>query len=41
LLGSGGYILNLSTKPLSAGTWQMTYVASGDSVQHVLTFQVK
>jgi hypothetical protein len=37
----GFFIFNLSTKGLSVGTWQLTYIASGDSTTHTLTFQLK
>lgn len=40
---SGGYIFNLSTKPLSAGTWSLAFTASGDVYRadtYSLTFQV-
>jgi hypothetical protein len=37
----GGYIFNLSTKGLSAGTWQLVVAATGDNVPHNLTLQVR
>lgn len=40
---SGGYIFNLSTKPLSAGTWSLTFTADGDIFSgdtYALTFEV-
>lgn len=40
---SGGYIFNLSTKPLSAGTWSLAFTAGGDIYSgdtYTLTFQV-
>jgi hypothetical protein len=40
--GTGGsYIFNLSTKNLSAGTWQLVVTATGDNVPHTLTLQVR
>lgn len=39
--GGGGYIFNLSTKGLSAGTWQLVVTATGDNVPHILTLQVR
>jgi hypothetical protein len=41
LAPGGGYIFNLSTKPLAVGTWQLTYTASGDRTAHTLTFQLR
>lgn len=41
---SGGYIFNLSTKPLSSGTWSLAFTVSGDiyaNDTYTLTFQVK
>lgn len=40
---SGGYIFNLSTKPLSSGTWSLAFTAAGDIYSgdtYTLTFQV-
>jgi hypothetical protein len=38
---SGGYIFNLSTKPLGSGTFGLTFIASGDPTTHTVTFGVK
>lgn len=37
----GGYIYNLSTKGLTAGTWQVTFAVAGDPVLHTVQFDVK
>ena len=40
---SGGYIFNLSTKPLSTGTWRLYFTVSGEPVgtTHFVQFDVK
>jgi hypothetical protein len=40
-LDGGGYVFNLRTTGLSSGTYELTFVATGDSTQHALTFQVR
>jgi len=41
-LGStGGYVLNLSTKGLTTGTYQLLFMAAGDSISHKVPFQVR
>lgn len=37
----GGYIYNLSTKSLSAGTWVLNYTAGADPAVHTVRFDVK
>ena len=37
----GGYIYNLSTKKLTAGTWAMKFTVTGDPVPHTVTFDVR
>jgi hypothetical protein len=37
----GGYVFNLSTKQLEAGTYQLTFRAAGDANLHTVTFQVR
>ncbi|PYQ49319.1 MAG: hypothetical protein DMF78_18540, partial [Acidobacteria bacterium] len=41
LVRGGGYVFNLGTRHLSAGTWGLTYIASGDSTAHTLTFSLR
>ena len=36
-----GYIYNLSTKPLTAGTWTLTFTVAGDPIAHTVQFQVQ
>jgi hypothetical protein len=36
-----GYIFNLSTKPLSSGTWVLSFTATGDPVAHSAGFGVR
>ncbi len=38
---SGGYIFNLSTAPLSTGTWNLSFTAGSDPTLHSVQFQVK
>lgn len=37
----GGYIFNLSTKPLGIGTWNLGFTAGNDPTTHTVQFQVK
>jgi Tol biopolymer transport system component len=39
--GTGGYIYNLSTKNLAAGTWALSFTASGDPNTHTVQFDVR
>lgn len=39
--GSGGYIFNLSTKGLGTGTYNLSFVVTGDPLGHAVQFQVK
>ncbi|MBK5294234.1 MAG: PxKF domain-containing protein [Acidobacteriia bacterium] len=39
--GTGGYIFNLSTKGLAAGTYKLTFTVTGDSLSYAVQFQVK
>jgi hypothetical protein len=41
LVRGGGYVFNLSTKGLSAGSWQLVIKAKGDNVEHNLPFQLR
>ena len=36
-----GYIYNLDTRGLSAGTWKLTSDAAGDDIRHSVTFDVR
>jgi hypothetical protein len=38
---SGGYIFNLSTKPLGTGTFSLQFTATGDAVPHSVMFGVR
>jgi len=38
---SGGYIYNLSTKGLSAGTWSLSFTVTGDPTAHALLLQIR
>lgn len=38
---SAQYIFNLSTKDLSAGTWQLDFTATGDPTTHHVTFDLR
>jgi sugar lactone lactonase YvrE len=38
---SGGYVFNLKTTGLSAGTWQLTFTVSGDPLPHCVSFQIR
>jgi hypothetical protein len=38
--GLGGYIFNLSTKGLAAGTYEFTWTAEGDQTVHTLQFRI-
>jgi len=40
-LQGGGYILNLKTTGLSTGTYELTFLATGDPTHHKLAFQVR
>ena len=39
--GTGGYIFNLSTAGLSAGTYSLQFTVTGDPVTHSVNFGVK
>jgi hypothetical protein len=39
--GTGGYILNLSTKPLTSGTWALGFTAAADPTSHSVQLAVK
>ncbi len=36
-----GYIFNLKTKGLAAGTYEMSFVVSGDPIEHAVSFKVR
>lgn len=38
---SGQYVFNLSTKNLSAGTWQLAFTVAGDPATHNVTFDLR
>jgi len=37
----GGYIYDYSTRGLTTGTWALTFTATGDPVEHTITFDVR
>jgi hypothetical protein len=37
----GGYVYNLSTKGLTTGTWELSFMVAGDPVPHSVRFDVK
>jgi hypothetical protein len=37
----GGYRLNLDTRGLASGVWQLIFTVTGDSVPHPLPFQIR
>jgi hypothetical protein len=39
--GPGGYVFNLKTTGLAAGTWRLMFVAGTDPVTHFVDFQVR
>lgn len=39
--GSGGYIYNLSTRDLSAGTWALGFTVDGDPLTHAVEFDLR
>jgi len=41
LAAGGGYIFNLKTTGLDAGTYRLNFFATGDTVMHAVQFQVK
>lgn len=39
--GTGGYIYNLSTKGLSAGTWELRFTVTGDTTTYSVRFDLR